>query len=150
MPVLYARVSSAPLRHPQAPILKTRGTNHACTNSAITSHGSPMTDLSDLNFSGHWAVLPPDQDPTETSEWMQALNAVIENEGRERATFLLRKLLDHARAQRVALPPVFSTPYCNTISLAGQPQFPGNLETEQRLIGLVRWNALATVVRANK
>ena len=109
-----------------------------------------MTDLSDLNFSGHWAVLPPDQDPIETSEWMQALDAVIENEGRERATFLLRKLLDHARAQRVALPPVFSTPYCNTISLADQPQFPGNLETEQRLIGLVRWNALATVVRANK
>jgi pyruvate dehydrogenase E1 component len=109
-----------------------------------------MTDLSDLNFSGHWAVLPPDQDPTETKEWMQALDAIIENEGRERATFILRKLLDHARTQRVALPPVLSTPYCNTISLAGQPQFPGNLETEQRLIGLVRWNALATVVRANK
>jgi pyruvate dehydrogenase E1 component len=81
---------------------------------------------------------------------MQALDAVIENEGRERATFILRKLLDHARAQRVALPPVLSTPYCNTISLADQPQFPGNLETEQRLIALVRWNALATVVRANK
>ena len=109
-----------------------------------------MTDLSDLNFSGHWAVLPPDQDPTETKEWLQALDAVIENEGRERATFILRKLLDHARAQRVALPPVWSTPYCNTISLANQPQFPGNLETEQRLIGLVRWNALAMVVRANK
>ena len=73
-----------------------------------------MTDLSDLNFSGHWAVLPPDQDPTETNEWMQALDAVIENEGRERATFLLR-LLDHACPARSA-PPVFSTPYCNTIS----------------------------------
>ncbi len=109
-----------------------------------------MTDLSDLSLSGHWAVLPPDQDPTETKEWMQALDAVIENEGRERATFILRKLLDHARTQRVALPPVLSTPYCNTISLADQPQFPGNLETEQRLIALVRWNALATVVRANK
>ncbi|HTS52348.1 MAG TPA: alpha-ketoglutarate dehydrogenase [Burkholderiales bacterium] len=109
-----------------------------------------MTDLSDLSLSGHWAVLPPDQDPTETREWTQALDAVIENEGRERATFILRKLLDHARTQRVALPPVLSTPYCNTISLADQPQFPGNLETEQRLIALVRWNALATVVRANK
>ena len=74
---------------------------------------------------------------------------VLEHEGRERATFILRKLLDHARAQRVALPPVWSTPYCNSISLANQPQFPGNLETEQRLIALVRWNALATVVRAN-
>src|SRR4249920_1733466 len=109
-----------------------------------------MTDLTDLTASGHWAVLPPDLDPIETKEWMQALDAIIENEGRERATFILRKLLDHARTQRVALPPVLSTPYCNTISLAGQPQFPGNLETEQRLIGLVRWNALATVVRANK
>jgi pyruvate dehydrogenase E1 component len=108
-----------------------------------------MTDLSDLSFSGHWAVLPQDPDPTETKEWLQALDAVLEHEGRERATFILRKLLDHARAQRVALPPVWSTPYCNSISLANQPQFPGNLETEQRLIALVRWNALATVVRAN-
>ncbi len=108
-----------------------------------------MTDLSDLSFSGHWAVLPQDPDPTETKEWLQALDAVLEHEGRERVTFILRKLLDHARAQRVALPPVWSTPYCNSISLANQPQFPGNLETEQRLIALVRWNALATVVRAN-
>ncbi|HYL19158.1 MAG TPA: pyruvate dehydrogenase (acetyl-transferring), homodimeric type, partial [Burkholderiales bacterium] len=108
-----------------------------------------MTDLSDLSFSGHWAVLPQDLDPTETKEWLQALDAIIETEGRERATFILRKLLDHAREQRVALPPVWSTPYCNSISLANQPQFPGNLETEQRLIGLVRWNALAMVVRAN-
>jgi pyruvate dehydrogenase E1 component len=65
-----------------------------------------MTDLSDLSFSGHWAVLPQDPDPMETKEWLQALDAVLEHEGRERATFILRKLLDHARAQRVALPPV--------------------------------------------
>jgi pyruvate dehydrogenase E1 component len=50
----------------------------------------------------------------------------------------------------VALPPVWSTPYCNTVALADQPQFPGTLETEQRLIALVRWNALAMVVRANQ
>jgi pyruvate dehydrogenase E1 component len=104
----------------------------------------------DANLSSHWAVLPPDADPVETAEWLQALDAVIEREGRERATFILRKLLDHARTQRVAMPPVLSTPYCNTIALADQPQFPGNLETEQRLIALVRWNALAMVVRANK
>jgi pyruvate dehydrogenase E1 component len=109
-----------------------------------------MTDLSDLSLSGHWAVLPPDVDPTETREWLQALDAIIETEGRDRATFILRKLLDHARTQRVALPPVLSTPYCNSISLATQPQFPGNLEIEQRLMALVRWNALAMVVRANK
>jgi len=109
-----------------------------------------MTDLSDLTGSGHWAVLPPDLDPIETKEWLQALDTIIESEGRERATFILRKLLDYARAQRVALPPVFSTPYANTISLADQPQYPGNLDIENRILGLERWNALAMVVRANK
>lgn len=111
----------------------------------------PLLDkLLDANLSGHWAVLPPDADPVETAEWLQALSSIIEHEGRERATFILRRLLDHARAQRVPMPPVWSTPYCNSIALADQPQFPGNLETEQRLIALVRWNALAMVVRANK
>jgi pyruvate dehydrogenase E1 component len=109
-----------------------------------------MTDLSDLTGSGHWAVLPPDLDPLETKEWLQALDTIVENEGRERATFILRKLLDYARAQRVALPPVLSTPYANTIPLAGQPQYPGNLDIENRILGLERWNALAMVVRANK
>jgi pyruvate dehydrogenase E1 component len=109
-----------------------------------------MTDLSDINFSGHWAVLPQDLDPVETKEWLEALAAIVENEGPERANFILRKLLDHARALRVPMPPVLNTPYCNTIPLADQPQFPGNLELEQRLIALVRWNALAMVVRANK
>jgi pyruvate dehydrogenase E1 component len=109
-----------------------------------------MTDLTDLTASGHWAVLPPDLDPIETKEWLEALDAIIENEGRERATFILRKLLDHARAQRVTLPPVLSTPYANTISLADQPQYPGNLDVENRVLGLVRWNALAMVVHANK
>ncbi len=87
---------------------------------------------------------------SETQEWLEALDTVIEREGRARATFILRKLFDRARARRVALPPVWSTPYCNTVALADQPPFPGTLETEQRLIGLVRWNALAMVVRANQ
>jgi pyruvate dehydrogenase E1 component len=109
-----------------------------------------MTDRSDFSFSGHWAVLPPDPDPTETMEWLDALDGVIDHVGRDRATFLLRKLFDRARARRVLLPPVWSTPYCNTIALADQPPFPGILEVEERLIGLIRWNALAMVVRANK
>ncbi|MBX9964211.1 MAG: alpha-ketoglutarate dehydrogenase [Burkholderiales bacterium] len=112
-----------------------------------------MTDLSDLSkfdTSFFWRVLPKDLDPTETKEWLDAFDAILEAEGAERGTFILRKLLDHARRRRVPMPPVFNTPYANTISLADQPPFPGNLETEQRLIGLVRWNALAMVVRANK
>ena len=108
-----------------------------------------MTDLSDLS-SAFWRVIPVDPDPVETREWLDAFEAVIRNEGPERATFLLRKLLDEARARRVKLPPVFNTPYANTIPLAEQPQYPGNLDIEQRLIGLVRWNALVMVVRANR
>ena len=67
-----------------------------------------MTDRSEFSFSGHWAVLLPDPDPTETQEWLEALDGVVEREGRDRATFLLRRLFDRARARRVALPPRWS------------------------------------------
>ncbi|TAK85978.1 MAG: pyruvate dehydrogenase (acetyl-transferring), homodimeric type [Betaproteobacteria bacterium] len=109
-----------------------------------------MTDLSDIVTSASWRVNPPDADPTETREWLEAFDALVAAEGRERATFLLRKLLDHARARRVPLPPVLNTPYKNSIALAHQPQFPGNRELEQRISSIVRWNALAMVVRANR
>jgi pyruvate dehydrogenase E1 component len=109
-----------------------------------------MTDLSDLGSSAFWRVNPKDSDPLETREWLEAFDTLVEAEGRERATYLLRRLLDHARKRRVQLPPVLNTPYANSVSLADQPQFPGNLEVEQRLSALVRWNALAMVVRANR
>src|SRR5687768_7545635 len=109
-----------------------------------------MTDLADIVSSAFWRVNPPDADPVETREWLEAFDALIAAEGRERATFLLRKLLDHARARRVPLPPVLNTPYKNSIALAHQPQFPGNLELESRIASIVRWNALAMVVRANR
>jgi pyruvate dehydrogenase E1 component len=108
-----------------------------------------MTDLS-VSLPGLWRVLPQDADPVETREWLEAFDTVIEAEGRDRATFLLRKLLDHARARRVPLPPVLHTPYCNSIPLAEQPQYPGNLDIENRILAIVRWNALAMVVRANR
>ncbi|MGZ5033817.1 MAG: pyruvate dehydrogenase (acetyl-transferring), homodimeric type, partial [Usitatibacter sp.] len=92
----------------------------------------------------------PDVDPLETREWIEALDALIASEGPERATFLLRRLLQHARARRVPLPQVLATPYINTIGLAEQPPYQGNLEIESRLSALVRWNALAMVVRANR
>jgi len=109
-----------------------------------------MTDLSDLGSSAFWRVNPKDSDPQETREWLEAFDALVETEGRERATYLLRRLLDHARKRRVQLPPVLNTPYRNSVGLADQPQFPGNLEVEQRLSSIVRWNALAMVVRANR
>ena len=109
-----------------------------------------MTDLSDLGSSAFWRVNPRDSDPRETREWLDAFDALVEAEGRERATYLLRRLLDHARKRRVQLPPVLNTPYRNSVGLADQPQFPGNLDLEQRLSSIVRWNALAMVVRANR
>ena len=109
-----------------------------------------MTDLADIVSSAFWRVNPPDADPVETREWLEAFDVLVETEGRERATFLLRKLLDHARARRVPLPPVLNTPYKNSVALAEQSQFPGNLEVESRLSAIVRWNALAMVVRANR
>jgi pyruvate dehydrogenase E1 component len=112
-----------------------------------------MTDLSeaqDLNISAFWRVLPQDMDPVETREWIEAFKNIVELEGAERATFILMKLIEQARRLRVPMPPVVNTPYSNTISLADQPQFPGNPEIEARLSALVRWNALAMVVRANR
>jgi pyruvate dehydrogenase E1 component len=116
----------------------------------VAGYHAAMTDLSDMDSSAFWRVNPPDADPVETREWLEAFDALVATEGRERATFLLRRLLDHARVRRVPLPPVLNTPYKNSIALAQQPQFPGNLELEQRLSSVVRWNALAMVVRANR
>jgi len=109
-----------------------------------------MADLADIVSSTFWRVNAPDADPTETREWLEAFDALVQAEGRERATYLLRRLLEHARVRRVPLPPVLNTPYKNSIALADQPQFPGNLELESRLSAIVRWNALAMVVRANR
>jgi len=95
-------------------------------------------------------VTPTDADPIETREWLEAFDSLVESAGPERATFVLRKLLERARRRRVPMPPVLNTPYRNTIDLADQPQYPGNLDIEQRLNALVRWNALAMVVRANR
>ncbi len=108
-----------------------------------------MSNLSDLS-AAFWRVMPADPDSVETREWLDAFNSLIESGGRERATYLLRKLLDEARARRVPMPPVLNTPYCNSIALSEQPQFPGNLDIEARISAIVRWNALAMVVRANR
>jgi pyruvate dehydrogenase E1 component len=109
-----------------------------------------LDDLAKLIPNAAWRLPEDDGDPQETREWLEALDAVIAAEGAERATFVLKQLLQHARRRRVPLPQVLNTPYLNTVSLGEQAPFPGNLEIEQRLSALVRWNALAMVVRANQ
>ncbi|TFY96292.1 alpha-ketoglutarate dehydrogenase [Ramlibacter rhizophilus] len=90
-----------------------------------------------------------DTDPAETAEWRDALRAVLESEGPERARFLLDELAALARDPRVGWSPELVTPYVNTIPVERQPLFPGDLAIEERLASLMRWNALAMVVRAN-
>ena len=107
-------------------------------------------DQKQMNVSAFWRVLPQDLDPIETQEWIDAFNQLTAIEGEERATFLLMKLLEQARRLRVPMPPVLNTPYSNTITLADQPPFPGNLDAEAKLSAIIRWNALAMVVRANR
>ena len=69
-----------------------------------------MTDLSEFAGAALWRVNPPDADPLETGEWLDAFDALVATAGRERATFLLMKLLEQARARRVPMPPVLLRP----------------------------------------
>lgn len=89
-------------------------------------------------------------DPQETQEWLDALTAVIENEGTERAHFLLEAMIDKARRSGSNLPYNATTAYVNTIPTHLQQRLPGNPEMERRIRALVRWNAIMTVLRANE
>ena len=111
--------------------------------------GDPAADTAAVT-AAFWRVMPADADAAETAEWLQGFEALVRAEGRERGTYILRRLLDEARRLRVPLPPVLNTPYVNTVALDHQPQYPGQLELEARIAGIVRWNALAMVVRANR
>lgn len=92
----------------------------------------------------------PDTDPLETGEWLDALDAVLEREGPERAHFLLEQLIDKARRSGAHLPYTANTAYINTIPPAHEERHPGDLEIERRIRALIRWNATAMVVRANR
>ena len=91
-----------------------------------------------------------DTDHQETREWLDALNAVIEREGAERAHFLLEQLLEEAREHSVDMPFSANTGYVNTLEPDEEERSPGNLELEGRLRACMRWNAMAMVVKANR
>ncbi|MFC5607296.1 alpha-ketoglutarate dehydrogenase [Variovorax soli] len=91
-----------------------------------------------------------DIDPAESAEWREAFLALVEAHGPERARFMLGELARMARQQQIGWQPELNTPYVNTIPVEAQPAFPGDLAVEERLGSLMRWNALAMVVRANQ
>ena len=92
----------------------------------------------------------PDIDPQETQEWLESLDAVLENEGIERAHYLLGRLIEKARRSGAYLPFSANTAYVNTIPMQKQERFPGDRAMERRIRSFVRWNAMAMVVQANR
>jgi pyruvate dehydrogenase E1 component len=91
----------------------------------------------------------PDIDPDETQEWLDSFDQLVASEGENRARFLVYKLLKRARQLHVGLPPLTQTRYINTISPEQEPFFPGDEGLERRIRRLIRWNAVAMVLRAN-
>jgi pyruvate dehydrogenase E1 component len=93
---------------------------------------------------------PEDVNPPETGEWLEALDQIIDEEGPDRASYLLQQLLDRASNFGVTAPLRLNTPYRNTIPPEEEVPYPGDRAVERRIKSLVRWNAMAMVVRANK
>ncbi|MDD2706580.1 MAG: pyruvate dehydrogenase (acetyl-transferring), homodimeric type [Verrucomicrobiae bacterium] len=86
----------------------------------------------------------------ENREWMESLDEVLQRAGPERAGELLREIQIHAQARGVRLPYMANTPYVNTIQPCDEPAYPGDRELERRIKSIIRWNAMAMVVRANR
>ncbi|HIE40586.1 MAG TPA: pyruvate dehydrogenase (acetyl-transferring), homodimeric type, partial [Thiomicrorhabdus sp.] len=91
-----------------------------------------------------------DQDPQETQEWIDALEAVVSFEGSKKAQHLIATLIEKARVHGIDMPYSANTPYINTISEEQQVNYPGNEEIETKIRAILRWNAMAIVSGANK
>ena len=92
----------------------------------------------------------PDSDPSETVEWLDSLDAVVNSAGKTRARYLVSRLTERARELQIGTPAEVSTPYINTIPVEEQPWFPGNEDIEKRIRQYLRWNAAISVTYANK
>src|SRR4029077_20806067 len=86
----------------------------------------------------------------ELREWLDSLDFVLQEHGRERAAHILQRMQQHAAEAGVTLPFTANTPYVNTIPASAQPPYPGNQEIERRIKSFAPWNALAMVVRTNR
>ena len=109
----------------------------------------PQRDQPELDH-GVLPDLAKDGDPRETSEWLEALEYVIQTAGTDRAAFLLERLNAQAFRRGVRLRCGATTPYVNTIPAGQQPSYPGDRALERKIKSIIRWNAMAMVVRANR
>ncbi|MDO5285717.1 MAG: pyruvate dehydrogenase (acetyl-transferring), homodimeric type [Actinomycetia bacterium] len=92
----------------------------------------------------------PDTDPEETGEWLESLDSLIDAQGRNRARYLMLRLLDRAREKQIGVPSLTATDFVNTIPKAIEPEYPGDVQTERNFRRLLRWNAAMTVHRAQR
>ncbi|MFF0271420.1 pyruvate dehydrogenase (acetyl-transferring), homodimeric type [Kribbella sp. NPDC004536] len=92
----------------------------------------------------------PDIDPDETREWVESLDAVLDERGKARARFLMLKLIERARERQVGVPALRSTDYINSIPPEREPWFPGDEHIERRIRAFIRWNAAVMVSKANR
>jgi len=92
----------------------------------------------------------PDIDPDETQEWLDSLDALLDERGKSRARYVMLKLLERAREKQVGVPALRSTDYINTIPPEREPWFPGDEDIERRIRAFIRWNAAVMVSTANR
>ena len=92
----------------------------------------------------------PDIDPDETQEWLDSLDALLDERGKSRARYVMLKLLERAREKQVGVPALRSTDYINTIPSEREPWFPGDEDIERRIRAFIRWNAAVMVSTANR
>lgn len=92
----------------------------------------------------------PDIDPDETQDWLASFDSMVEERGRDRARYLMLRLLERARESAVGVPALRSTDYINSIPPEREPWFPGDEETERRIRAFIRWNAAVMVSSANR
>src|SRR4051794_6824842 len=109
------------------------------------STGSPRAVITD----GLPSQLP-DTDPDETQEWLDSLDAVVDHAGRNRARYLMLRMLERSREQQVGVPALRSTDYINTIPPEQEPWFPGDEDAERKIRHAIRWNAAIMVHRAQR
>ncbi|WP_082500249.1 pyruvate dehydrogenase (acetyl-transferring), homodimeric type [Nocardioides sp. Leaf285] len=114
----------------------TAGTARAGSARAVIHEGLP-TQL-------------PDIDPDETHDWIDSFDSMVDERGRERARYVMLRLLERAREMNVGVPALRSTDYINTIPPEREPWFPGDEEAERRIRAFIRWNAAVMVSSANR
>ena len=92
----------------------------------------------------------PDIDPEETGDWLESFDALVQDRGRDRARYLMLRLLERAREKQIGVPALRSTDYINTIPPEREPWFPGDEDIERRIRAFIRWNAAVMVSDANR